>query len=458
MYNVNDTIIAVSSGATPSIKKIIRISGDRTFEILKSFFDKDFEKRKKIATLSANIDGLEIECWVYLFCSPNSYTGEDIAEIHICGCDKIIELIFSKLLSLECRAALAGEFTYRAYVNGKMDLSVAEAVALMIESSNQYQLMAAQKLFGGSIEKKVGKIRQDILELLSMIEAGLDFGAEDIEIISNQKAIESAQKLIGELKELISGSITFEQISQAPSVVIAGAANAGKSSLVNALIGEQRSIVSDQSGTTRDVLEHWLRLNKCDCVLFDCAGIVTTPDGILQNLANEAAMKAVKDAIILIFCADITKENYLDDVQILKQIKKKPNIFIASKSDLLSDEQAADAKTKLKNIFDHDFLVLSVHQNKSIENLKKLIEQNIIKQTSTTSEAGEKTALTERHRQAVNEAMKNINSAAIEFENKNEEISAFLLRAALENLSKIEAEHIDESILDTIFSRFCIGK
>ena len=171
MYNVNDTIIAVSSGATPSIKKIIRISGDKTFEILKSFFERDFEKKKKITTFIAHIDGLEIECRVYLFCSPNSYTGEDIAEIHICGCDEIIELIFSNLLSLGCRGALAGEFTYRAYVNGKMDLSGAEAVALMIESSNQYQLMAAQKLFGGSIEKKAGKIRQDILELLSMIEA-----------------------------------------------------------------------------------------------------------------------------------------------------------------------------------------------------------------------------------------------------------------------------------------------
>lgn len=316
MYNVNDTIIAVSSGTTPAVKKIVRISGDKTFDLLSSA-GCDVKKHKAVTTSQINIEGLDIDCIVYSFVSPNSYTGEDIAELHLCCCDEIIEKLLAKFLASGCRTALAGEFTYRAYINGKIDLSRAEAIAEIIESSNQYQLIAAQKLFGGSIEKKVSQIQKNILELLSLIEAGLDFSAEDIEIISKDKAKESAGKILDNLRELLSGSIVFEQISNAPTVVLAGAANAGKSSLVNALLGESRSIVSDQSGTTRDVLEHWLKLDKCDCVLVDCAGVITKSDDTLQILANQAALKAINDATVLIFCVDAAKEDYTEDEKIL---------------------------------------------------------------------------------------------------------------------------------------------
>ena len=154
MYNINDTIIAVSSGAAPSTKKIIRISGDQTFNALKNLTKNgNFPRQRKIIQASVQItEDFAVDAEFYLFSSPNSYTGEDLAEIHIFGCDEIVEIIFSKLLSMGCRNAEPGEFTYRAFVNGKMDLSRAEAVAKLIESSNQYQLSAAQRLFGGSIE------------------------------------------------------------------------------------------------------------------------------------------------------------------------------------------------------------------------------------------------------------------------------------------------------------------
>ncbi|OQA01666.1 MAG: tRNA modification GTPase MnmE [Planctomycetes bacterium ADurb.Bin401] len=458
MYNVSDTIVAISSGTTPAIKKIVRMSGDKTFKILSSFFGREIERQKRITRLNTAVEGADAEFSIYSFIAPHSYTGEDTAELHLCACGELTENIFTKLLALGCRTALPGEFTYRAYVNGKIDLSGAEAVAMMIESSNQYQLSAAQKLFGGSIEKKVKKIKNEILELLSLIEAGLDFSSEDIEIISSSKAVQRAEEIRNKLNELLWGSITFEQITCAPSVVIAGAANAGKSSLVNALLGENRSIVSDQSGTTRDVLEHWLKLNKCDCVLFDCAGIIINPGDILQSLANTAAIKAVEDAAIIIFCADISKENYTEDVNVISQIKRMPDICIAAKSDLLDGKQTEDKKIKLKNIFGWNFLPVSSKTNEGIDNLKKIIEEKIIKQTSAASEAGEKTALTQRHSQAVQNAEKNIESAGFEIQNGNDEIAAVSLRAALADLSKLATEHIDEAILDTIFSRFCIGK
>jgi len=461
MYNINDTIIAVSSGAISSAKKIIRISGDKTSDVLNSLVHQEIQKQRGIIQLTVNIDSFEIECFLYFFPSPKSYTGENLAEIHTCVCDEAVELIFSKLLSYGCRGALAGEFTYRAFINGKMDLSRAEAVSQIIESSNQYQLAAAQKLFSGSIEQKVGQIRQEILELLSLIEAGLDFGGEEIEIISPVKAIEAAKTIRSNLNELLCGSITYEQISQGPSAIIAGAANAGKSSLVNALLGANRSIVSDQSGTTRDVLEHWLKLDKCDCVLLDCAGVNTTAwattNDTLEHLANEATKRAVQSSDVLIFCVDSSKTDYSEDLEILKNTawaEAHPTIFTATKCDLLNTEKLK----RLETIFKHKFLQTSVKNKTGLEELKKAIEQNIIRQTAASSESHEKTSLTQRHRTAVNDAVQNIENSITEIQNSNEEIAAFVLRAALESLSKLAAEHIDEAILDTIFSRFCIGK
>ena len=166
-YDINDTIIAVSSGTTFSAKKIVRISGDKTFDILKSLTeDKNLRKQRKIIPALIKVaEDFAPEVKLYLFPCPHSYTGDDLAEIHLFACNEIIELLFSKLLALGCRIAQAGEFTYRAYLNAKMDLSQAEAVAQIISSSNQYQLCAAQRLFGGSLEQKVCQIRQEILDL-----------------------------------------------------------------------------------------------------------------------------------------------------------------------------------------------------------------------------------------------------------------------------------------------------
>jgi tRNA modification GTPase len=419
------------------------------------------KKHKGITTAQINIEELEVVCQIYSFASPNSYTGEDIAEIHINCCDEVIEKLFAQLLASGCRTAHAGEFTYRAYINGKMDLSRAEAVAEIIESSNQYQLAAAQKLFGGAIEKKAAQIQKNILELLSLIEAGLDFSAEDIEIISKDKAQKSAEKILSSLKELLDGSITFEQISNAPTVVLAGAPNAGKSSLANALLGENRSIVSEQSGTTRDILEHWLRLDKCDCVLVDCAGIDTAKlqnpkskiqnSDTLQHLANEAAKRAVNEATVLVFCVDSSKKDYTEDLEVLSRLEKIPDVFVASKCDIADN-------SKIEELFKRKFLPTSVKNKTGLDELKKTIEQKIIGQTAASSDWHDKTALTQRHKTAVENAVQNIRNAITEIQNGNDEIAAAVLRAALQNLSALQTEHIDEAILDNIFSRFCIGK
>jgi len=458
-YNINDTIIAASSGTTPSAKKIIRVSGDKTFEALKAIIAQKIPKQRKIISALITIaEDFELNICLYLFPSPHSYTGDDLVEIHFFACDEAVELLFSKLLTLGCRLAEPGEFTYRAYANGKMDLSQAEAVAQLIQSSNRYQLSAAQKLFSGSVEKNVRQICEKILELLSLIEAGLDFSTEDIEIISVKKAVEAAEKIRTRLNELLAGSITFEQIVDAPLVVITGSVNAGKSSLVNVLVGVKRSIVSQQSGTTRDVLQHWLKLDKCDCVLFDCAGLVVGPADIIQALANAATLKAIEDCTVIIFCADITKKDYSTDFEVLRHLPKKPVIHTATKCDLLSAGDTKEKLISLRRLFGCDFLATSSKNHSGLEKLKELIQQSIIRQTSDTTEAAGRAALTERHRTAVTDAIKNVQTASVELGQNNAEVAAMFLRSALQNLSGFETEYIDEKILETIFSHFCIGK
>ncbi|MDD5134664.1 MAG: GTP-binding protein [Phycisphaerae bacterium] len=460
MYNINDTIIAVSGGQTPAVKKIVRISGDKTFEILQNLIEKTppLRERKTIPAAMKISADFSVQASLYVFVCPNSYTGEDLVEIHLFACDEIIEILLCKVLDAGGRIAQAGEFTYRAYLNAKMDISQAEAVSQIVSSSNQYQLCAAQKLFSGSLEQEIGEIRNNILELLSLTEAGLDFADEDIELITKKTAIEKAEKIKHSLDELLAGSITFEQIAGAPSAVVTGSPNAGKSCLVNSLIGSARSIVSAQPGTTRDCLQHWLRLKNCDCILFDCAGLVSEPVDIIQTLANTAAIKAVNDAMIIIFCADITKQDYSDDLEILNCLGKDPAVFLATKCDLLTDSRTEEKLKELKKTFGSYFSAVSANKSIGLEKLKDTIRDKIISHSEGAAEAADKTALAARHIQAVSDAIKNIENARSELKNNNEEITAMFLRDALQELAGFQSQHIDEAILDNIFSRFCIGK
>ena len=467
MYNIDDTIVAVSSGAAPAAKKIVRVSGDKTFEILKKIIEEELPRKRK--TLSAPLkitEDFSVQAVLYVFICPNSYSGQDLVEIHLFACDETIGMLLSKILAFDCRLAQAGEFTYRAYLNAKINLSQAEAVARIISSSNQYQLCAAQKLLGGLLEQNVGKIRNDILELLSLTEAGLDFGAEDIELITKEAAIEKTEKIKNRLNELLAGAITFEQIAGAPAVVVIGSPNAGKSSLVNALVGSSRSIVSEQAGTTRDVLQHWLKLDNCDCVLFDTAGLIIEPADTLETLANAAALNAIETSMLIIFCVDITKDDYSEDTKILKNTawakahptNKKPVIFTTTKCDLLDNSRSVKKTEELENIFGEDFSSVSAKKLLGLEKLKEIIRQKIVAQTAFSAETADKTVLTARHIQVVNDAIKNIEIAQEELKRNNEEIAAMFLRDALRGLSGFDAEYIDEAILDNIFSRFCVGK
>jgi len=485
MYELNDTIVAVSS-PTSKQRVIVRITGPHTVDVLQQIFSPPISKdRAGLLSGSIAIDtGLKIDAKLYLFLAPHSYTGDDVAEIHIYTNPDVTEALMASLLGKPLRMAGPGEFTARAYLNGKIDLAQAEAVNEIVTSSNQFQLAAAEKLLAGRLAETTTKVRSSIMDCLSLIEAGLDFSGEDIEFITREKAVERLVEIKKELEQLLSGSISYESVIDLPAVGIAGAPNAGKSSLLNKLLGRERSIVSDQRKTTRDVLTGELSLAHCRCVLFDCAGLTREsshePRAILDELAQQAAIEALQNASVVVFCVDISKgtpfcsklqngnpADWAQDFSIRKLIEPKILIPAATKSDLLSENILAERQTLLNELFDADFLATSAKTGAGMKMLAETIDSRIIELALGSARRDTRyvsrdtlhgVALTARHKQAVIEAIENIRESINELKRGRDEVTAMMLRAAYQAISNIEQQHIDEQILERIFQHFCIGK
>jgi tRNA modification GTPase len=515
MYDPNDTIVAVSS-PTSGTRTIVRISGPATIQTCKQIFIPSItNERGGFTAGNVIIDAeLKVDAVLYLFAAPRSYTGDDVAEIHIHTNRSVVEALMKNLLSRGLRIAGPGEFTARAYLNGKIDLAQAEAVNEVVVSSNTFQLAAAEKLLSGRLSETTTKVRSAMMDCLSLIEAGLDFSGEDIEFITRQQAAERLMAIKEQLERLLAGSISYESVVDLPAVGIAGAPNAGKSSMLNKLLGQERSIVSDERKTTRDVLTGLLTLAHCRCVLFDCAGLVPalvkgihrrarearretiryksarrkadknkkisglcerggeespTQNNILDELAQQAAIEALRNSSVVIFCVDITKEDWSEDIAIRQLIQPKVLIPVATKSDLLSEKKLSERLIKLNRLFGADFLAISVKTSVGVEELRQAIDRKIIETAlsskwaqSRLSETGqEAVAITSRHRQAVTGAIENVNEAIDELKAGNDEVSAMMLRAAYQAISDIQQPicgRLDDEVLERIFSRFCIGK
>jgi tRNA modification GTPase len=466
MYELHDTIVAVSS-PTSDHRVIIRITGPDIIEICKQIFNPQIESKSihggaspTLLSGSLKVDNeLEIDVTVYFFTAPHSYTGEDVIEIHVFTNSAVTEMVLSNLLERGLRMAEPGEFTARAYLNGKLDLAQAEAVNEIIVSSNEYQLAAAEKLLDGRLGEMTAKLRAGLMDLLALIEAGLDFSGEDIEFITRNDAVKRLDVIKGQLEQLLSGSIHYESIIDLPAVGIAGAPNAGKSSLLNKLLGKERSIVSSRHKTTRDVLTGVCTLSYCKCVLFDCAGLLIEAEDIIDELAQQAAIEALRNSSVVIFCVDISKSEWSEDVVIQELINSKIFMPVATKCDLIQDQFLPERLKVLNNAFGCNFMSTSALTGVGIELLQQTIDSKLMDKFNIPQTGS--VALTARHRKAVTEAIEQIGESVNELSAGNDEVAAMMLRSAYQALSDIEqpgASHIDEQILEQIFSRFCIGK
>jgi len=424
MYELNDTIAAVSS-PTSGERVIVRISGPATIDKVEQIFSPPIAKEKSgcISGFVSVDDELRIDAKLYLFLAPYSYTGEDVAEMHIYANPGVTEALMEALLGKGLRMAGPGEFTARRYLAGKIDLAQAEAVNEIIVSSNKFQLASAEKLLAGRLAETTAKVRSSLIDCLSLIEAGLDFSGEDIEFITRDEAVERLAEIKGLLEQLLSGRCSDESVIDLPDVGIAGAPNAGKSSLLNRLLGKPRSIVSERRKTTRDILTGLMTLTHCRCVLFDCAGLTQsprsshvaesrkmgTPGNILDELAQVAAVESLQKASMVVFCIDISKPDWSEDIAIRFTIETEVLIPVATKCDLLSEDVLTRRLAELGKLFAVDFLATSAKTNAGMELLRQRIDQKIIelaapgaKQPTSCElrDTKHEIALTARHKQA----------------------------------------------------------
>ncbi len=471
LYDLSDTVVAVSSPAG-GLRSILRITGPQAFCVCARVFEPSpgseiKDQRSKIknhAILVGSVrvnDALAIDAHLYLFFAPHSYTGEDLAELHVYASPVLIEALVQNLLARGLRAAGAGEFTARAYLNGKLDLAQAEAVNEVISSSNRLQLEAAERLLCGRLTQTVDEIHSDLLDILSRIEAGLDFSGEDIEFIGVQEAVEGLTAIQKRFEDLLAGSIRCETLLDLPAVGIAGTPNAGKSSLLNALLGWERSIVSPQPKTTRDVLSGILTMDRFQCVLFDCAGLVRPSDNPLDTLAQHAAVEALQRCSAVLFCVDLAKSDVSDDVAVHTLIRPKSIVHVATKSDLLSSKEQSRRTRELAGIFHASFLPVSSKTRRGLADLLRASEQAIAGRMVPAGPSLDSTSfptLTARHRQAVNEAIESVRQSIAEVRRGHEEVAGMIIRTACQTIAQIKQQSIDEQVLDRIFSRFCIGK
>lgn len=456
MYNIQDTIVAVSS-PTNDHNIIIRITGHQAISVLNQICVSNISENPGISKCKILIaDDIVLDALVYFFRQPNSYTGDDLAEIHFRSNQAVTEALLQRLLSCGARPAQAGEFTARAYLNNKIDLAQAEAVNEVITSSNTFQLAAAENLLAGRFGQTLKKIDSQIIDTLSRIEAGLDFSTEDIESPNQADTIASLKENINQLRELLNNSVHCESTLDLPSVGIAGSPNAGKSTLLNKLLGRKRSIVSNTRKTTRDVLTGQATFHNCRCVIFDCAGLMTKTDSILDELARQAAIEELRNATAVLFCVDITKSGWSEDYEALKLFAPRQLIPVATKCDLPVRQTPAEKILQLNSFFGFNFIPISAHAGSGLDELRSRVAEGIIAATSGHNKQG--IALTSRHRQTITAAIVDLEKAVDELKNNNDELTAMMLRSAHNQLNQIEQHNLDEQLLDRIFSRFCIGK
>ena len=462
----DDTIAAISTAPGVGGIAVIRISGNQSTEIVSSIF-KANKKDVEIKTASAYqaIYGTIYECEeeidkvvVSLFRAPHSFTGEDVVEISCHGSIYIQQRILSLLINKGCRLATAGEFTQRAFFNGKMDLSQAEAVADLINSQTKAAHSVALNQMKGTFSNKLSLLREKLLHLVSLLELELDFGDhEELEFADRKKLIQISNELHNEIKKLTSSFSTGNAIKNGIPVSIIGNTNVGKSTLLNHLIGEEKAIVSDIPGTTRDIIEDVVNINGISFRFIDTAGIRSTSDTI-EKIGIERSYNAINHSQIVIWVID--GSNYeIEKINDIKQyLLESGKIIITAinKIDIATQQQLDTIKLHLSDTL-NNILLISAKKEQYIEELT-----NLLYEKAGISEDINNDIIVNnvRHYEALQHSLESI-ERIIEGLNNNipSDFIAQDARETIHYLSEITGGEITTpEVLSNIFSKFCIGK
>ncbi|QXP73701.1 tRNA uridine-5-carboxymethylaminomethyl(34) synthesis GTPase MnmE [Tenacibaculum sp. AHE15PA] len=461
----NDTIIAMATPSGVGAIAVIRLSGENAITIVDSFFKSVTNKKSLLNQKTHTIHLGQIvnnttvldEVLVSVFKNPRSYTGENVVEISCHGSVFIQQEIIQLFLKNGCRMADNGEFTMRAFLNGKMDLSQAEAVADVIASNSAAShLMAIQQMRGG-ITNELKELRVQLLDFAALIELELDFSGEDVEFADRTKFKQLVAKITFVLKRLIDSFAFGNAMKNGIPVAIIGEPNVGKSTLLNTLLNEEKAIVSDIAGTTRDAIEDELIIDGVAFRFIDTAGIRETED-IVENIGIKKAYEKAENAQLIIFLIDSNKfshasEEFLQEIEtIQKRFPNKRLLVIANKIDTLSCHDSAVLQSEIENL-----ILLSAKQKTGIDELKTELTSLV----NTGALSNNETIVTNsRHFEALNNALTAITSVqqGIDLEISTD-LFSIDIRECLRHLGNITGEYdVDKDILGHIFGNFCIGK
>ena len=451
------TIVAISTAPGNSGIGIVRMSGKECISILEKIFCPVNNGEIKGYTIKYGhiIDEKkEIidEVLVSFFFAPKSYTGENMCEINSHGNNIILKKILDLCIANGAKLAEAGEFTKRAFINGRIDLLQAESVIDIINSKSELERKAAVKGLEGELSKEIKKIKAKILDILTDVDASIDYPEYDIDERSGEQIILEAIKIKEELEILENSFERGRILRDGVSVAIVGKPNAGKSSLLNIILKEERAIVTDIEGTTRDTIEEFVNIKGVPFKIIDTAGI-RKADNEIEKIGIDKSKKALREADLAIAIFDITKELSEEDIDILNYIKERNSIILLNKKDL--NMQILD-KENFKE-YSNNILEVSIKENEGIEEIyNKMVDIFSFKEIETDNTS----IITNiRHKQAIKNAKDNV-IKAIEVikEMMPIDITAIYFKQAIEEINKITGENVTEDIINEIFSKFCLGK
>ncbi len=457
-----DTIAAIATAMNQSGIGIIRISGNQSIEIVDKIFVNKNKKRTLMNYKSHTIhygficDGEEIidEVMVSIMNKPNSFTTEDTVEINCHGGILLLNHILELVLKNGARLANPGEFTKRAFLNGRIDLSEAEAVMDLISSKNDLALKSSVKQLQGAISKKIKEIRKKIIYEIAFIESALD----DPEHISleeyPEKLLIIVDNLIEDVNKLLSTAENGKIIKEGINTVIVGKPNAGKSSLLNLLVGEEKAIVTEIAGTTRDILEEDIRISGISLHIIDTAGIRRAED-IVEKIGVEKAKQQVMEADLIIYVVDSSVPLDENDFDIIEMIQDKKCIILFNKTDLESLVSVENLKKRTGK--DTVIIKTSTKENTGINDFENAVKEMFFHGEISLNDEVMITNM--RHKEALQETLESLKQVKKSIKMQMpEDFYSIDLMSAYSSLGKIIGEEVEEDLVNEIFSKFCMGK
>ncbi len=453
-YQSGATITAIATPPGEGGVAIVRISGNEAIAVAEKIFTGPVRTfRSHTAHLGEIVDseGNYIDKVLLLVMrAPHSYTGEETVEIHCHGGTLVTRRVLETVLQAGARSAEPGEFTFKAFINGKIDLAQAEAVQELIAAKNELALNAAEKQLQGNLSKKIAAFQNQCIEIAAILEAWVDFPEEDLAFAPMEQVIAQLQEIRNQMQQLNNTFHEGKILHAGLNLCLVGPPNVGKSSLMNALLGNERAIVTDIPGTTRDLLEEEMLLGKLHVRLIDTAGIRETEE-IVEKEGVRRSKKAMQEADLILCVLDISQPLNAEILSLLSALPQEKTLLIWNKIDLPFNHVDASCCSFLHNVW------ISAQTGQGLEELKQKIDRMIWSKGMPSKE--EVTITNIRHRQAIDQAIHALDQviAGLNTGISPEFVSSDMRNLLLE-LGSILGTNITEDILNAIFSKFCIGK